>query len=157
MRAHSEQMEEPVQRINSWRPKLIKITLTQTRMEVDQVPELRLCLSFWKTGPDSPLSDEVNEPVAELSDGEHWRILWTQDQQGEKEDFDLAYIWFKFICYSWRHVHKGQKKKWKYQHALCYDDLWSVSERAEGSSSPSTQILIIPPSSKFYIVLFGLS
>lgn len=69
------------------------------------------------TGTDSPLSDEVNELVAELSHREHWRILWrTQDQLGKKKkkkDFNLFFIWFKFICYSGRYVvHKGHKKKW---------------------------------------------
>lgn len=48
--------------------------LIQIRGEVDQVPQLLLC--FCDTGTDSPLSDEVNELVAELADWEHWRILW---------------------------------------------------------------------------------
>lgn len=36
-------------------------------------------------GADSPLSDEVNELVAELSDREHWGVLRrTQDQLAKK-------------------------------------------------------------------------
>lgn len=63
--------------------------LIQIRGEVDQVPQL--LLGFCDTGTDSPLSDEVNELVAELANWEHWRILWKHKTNYEKLRFQSGF------------------------------------------------------------------